>query len=76
MYNLKDVEADALIHVACYDEDNKLISVMSETVSIPAKTIEGEYEFSFTAPKTKTIKFFVWSADGKMIPYTFVKTIK
>lgn len=75
-YNLKDSSADAIIYVACYDSKNKLIEVKSESITIPAKTIDGVYEFNFTAPNTKTIKFFVWSADGTLVPYTYVKTLK
>ena len=73
---MKDSSADAIIYVACYDSKNKLIEVKSESITIPAKTIDGVYEFNFTAPNTKTIKFFVWSADGTLVPYTYVKTLK
>ncbi len=76
VYNLKAEDANAIVYVACYDAGNKLIEVGVENVSVPAKTIEGEYVFEITAPKTNMIKFFVWSADGTMIPYTFVKTLK
>ena len=64
--------------MACYDAGNKLIDAKAEKVTIPANTIDGTYTFTFelNAPKTNTIKFFGWSADGKLMPHTFVKTLK
>ena len=38
VYNLKDDSANANIYVACYNDENKLVEVMSEPVTIPAKT--------------------------------------
>lgn len=76
VYNLKAVSADAIVYVACYDKENKLIDGKYEIVTIPAETIDGVYTFDLSAPNTNTIKFFVWSADGKLVPYTFVKTLK
>ena len=76
-YNLKDDVANATIYIACYNAQNKLIEIASKPISIPANTIEGMYEFNITAPDTKLIKLFVWSADEQNItPLTFVKTIK
>jgi len=76
VYNLQETEATAMVYVACYNKDNKLIDAKSEMVTIPANTIDGEYTFELNAPDTKMIKFFVWAADGTIKPYTFVKTIQ
>ncbi|MBQ2897624.1 MAG: hypothetical protein IJE46_04815 [Clostridia bacterium] len=74
-YNTTDSEQDAIIHIACYSEDGRLISTKSQTVTVQPKKFAGEYVFNLTAPNTKKIKLFVWSADGNMTPYTFVKTL-
>lgn len=75
-YNTTDTEKEAKIHIACYSEDGRLVSTKNEKVTIAADSLTSEYVFEFTAPNTKKIKLFVWSADDNMIPYTFVKTIK
>ncbi len=91
-YNLTDSEKSATIHVACYDEKDRLISTKSQIVNIPANNpaepnknvVSGSFEsaftneivFNFTAAGTKKIKLFVWDAQGNMVPYTFVRTIQ
>ena len=74
-YKLTDSAKNATIHIACYSEDNRLISTKSKTITVPANGFTSEYVFNFTAPNTKKIKLFVWDANGKMIPYTYVKTL-
>ena len=50
---------------------------MADTSAISAPNeFSEEIVIGITAPGTKTVKLFVWSADGNMIPYSFVKEIK
>lgn len=91
-YNLTEADKNATIHVACYDENDRLISTKSQVVTIQANnpaemntaTVSGSFEsaftneivFNFNAPNTKKIKLFVWDAEGNMVPYTFARIIK
>jgi len=75
-YNTTDADKDATIHIACYDENGKLVSTKNQTVTVPTDSFTSEIVFDFNAPNTKKIKLFVWDAAGNMIPYTFVKTIQ
>ena len=91
-YNLTGEDGAAEIHIACYDAKGNLIAVKTAAVEAKSAstvinesntevTTQGAFsgEFvtdKFTVPGAKTIKLFVWSADGNMIPYSFVKEIK
>lgn len=81
-YNLTGTTKGANIHVACYDKDGNLIAVKSCGIeaageSVGTGTFSGKFiTDKFKAPGTAEIKLFVWSVDGNMVPYSFVKTIK
>ena len=81
-YNLTGSDQNANIHIACYDAEGNLIAVKSAIVDAAGVTVgKGTFSGKFTtaefnAPGTKDIKIFTWSADGNMVPYSFVKTIK
>lgn len=75
-YNLTDAEKSAIIYVACYDEDGRFISAKQHGVTVAPNMLSSEFSFKINAPGAALIKMFVWSADGNMIPYTFVKTLE
>ena len=77
-----------MLMAARYNEKGKLLFVDMCTVEASGKsgttgTVATSGSFSgkfttkkFTEPDTELIKLFVWSADGNIVPYSFVKTIK
>ena len=87
-YNLTGTDKGALVYVALYNAKGKLLSVDMCTVSATGKSgttgtsvtsgsFSGKFTTEkFTEPDTELIKIFVWSSDGNMVPYSFVKTIK
>jgi len=75
-YNLTDADKSATIYVACYDENDNFITMANTSATSAANEFSDEILLGITAPGTKTVKLFVWSSDGNMIPYSFVKEIK
>lgn len=75
-YNLADEQREATIYAACYDALGKLITLKSENVTIGQDSFSEVFDLKVKASGTKMIKFFVWSQDGTMIPYSFTKIIK
>lgn len=75
-YNLTDADKTARIYVACYDEKDNFITMTDTSATSAPNEFSEEIVLGVTAPGTKTVKLFVWSDDGNMIPYSFVKEIK
>ena len=77
-----DLNTATYISNNCYDKDGNLIAVKSCGIeaageSVGTGTFSGKFiTDKFKAPGTAEIKLFVWSVDGNMVPYSFVKTIK
>lgn len=75
-YNLTDAEKSAMVYAACYDKDGRFISLEKAEATAAASDFSEKITLKVSAPDAVLVKLFVWSADGTMIPYTFVKTLE
>jgi len=75
-YNLSDDEKTAVIYIAGYTNEGKLAGLATHKVTVAGGMLSTEFDIPVEAPDAALIKMFVWSPDGKMMPYSFVKTIK
>ena len=75
-YNLSDTEKTATVYIAAYTQKGKLAGIATHTLTVAPDMLSSEFTIPVETEDAAYIKMFVWSADGKMTPYSFVKTIK
>ena len=74
-YNLSDTTKTATIYIAAYDKKGKLTGLANHTLTVAPNMISSHFTIPVEAENATLIKMLVWSADGKITPYSFVKTI-
>lgn len=75
-YNLTDEDKEAAVYAAFYDDAGRFLGLKSEKVTASPNEFSEKITISTPYSGAAVVKFFVWSANGNMVPYTFVRTIE